>query len=95
MYKKTFMQIARRLFLLAAAAGTLVVSGTSQVMAAPGGGGGTPLTCSIGRKIALRQQWECLSPLPPTPPGGKGCKSYDWTFSGPASPTSATTRPRT
>ena len=38
MYKKTLMQTARRLFLLAAATGTLLVSGASQVMAAPGGG---------------------------------------------------------
>ena len=92
MHKKTFMQIARRLFLLAAAAGTLVVSGTSQVMAAPGGGGGTPLTCdgitnstptTVGVPITFTSNTS----------GGKGSKSYAWTFSGPASPTSASTNP--
>ena len=93
MCKKTLMQTARRLCLLVAGAGAILVFGASQVMAASGGGGGgTPLTCDgitnstptdVGVPITFTSNTS----------GGKGSKSYAWTFSGPASPTSASTNP--
>ena len=85
MHKKTLMQIARRLFLLAAAAGTLLVLGTSQVMA----GGGAPLTCSISPTNGSATVNVPFTFTANTS-GGKGSKSYAWTFSGPVSPTSST-----
>ena len=96
MYKKTWMQTARRLFLLAAGAGALLVSGASQVMAGPGGGGGgggggTPLTCSISPENGTANVGVLFNFAANTD-GGKGGKSYDWTFSGPASPSSSTSQ---
>ena len=94
MHKKTYMQIARRLFLLAAATGALLVSGAAQVMAAPGGGGGTPLTCSIAPQNGTARRRRPVH-FYLQHAGGKGGKSYAWTFSGPASPTSSTNQTRT
>jgi len=90
MYKKTLMQTARRMFLLAVATGTLLVSGTSQVMAAPSGGG-TPLTCSISPQNGTANVGVPFN-FSATTAGGKGGKTYAWTFSGPASPTSSTSQ---
>ena len=85
MHKKTLMQTARRLCLLAAGAGAILVFGASQVMAAPP----APLTCSIDPQNGTATQGVPFT-FSANTNGGKGSKTYAWTFSGPASPSTST-----
>ena len=91
MYKDTLMKSARRLFLLAAGTGAMLVSGGSPVMAAPGGGGG-PLTCD-GISVSSPTTVGVPVTFTSNTSGGKGNKTYAWTFSGPATPPSASVNP--
>ena len=66
----------------------MVVSGTSQVMAAPRAGV-APLTCSIDPQNGTATQGVPFT-FSANTNGGKGSKTYAWTFSGPASPSTST-----
>jgi hypothetical protein len=90
MSKKTLMKTARSALRLAAGILAVLTLGASTAWAAAGGGGG-PLTCSISPENGTATVNEPFTFTANTT-GGKGSKTYAWTFDGPASPTSATTQ---
>ena len=81
-----FLHITRRM--LAAIGGSaMLVLAAAPALAAPGGGG-TPITCNSISPTSGTVGVPVIYAVSTS--GGKGGKSYAWTFSGPASPTTST-----